>query len=74
MPLRAARRFEYLMPQAPKAAPATQVQISLLSAPLIASAIPAIIHTAVPKVIRVTTEFISDLLPELIRKAYKRWL
>jgi hypothetical protein len=25
-------------------------------------------------VIRVTTELISDLLPELIEKAYKRWL
>jgi hypothetical protein len=25
-------------------------------------------------VIRVTTELISDLFPELIEKAYKRWL
>jgi hypothetical protein len=71
MPLRAARRFEYLIPQVPKAVPATQVHINLLSAPLIASAIAAITQTTVPKVIRVTTELISDLLSELMEKAYK---
>jgi len=33
----------------------------------------AITQITVPKVIRVTTELISDLFPELIEKAYKRW-
>ena len=51
-----------------------QVQINLLSAPPIASAIAAITQATVPKVIRVTTELISDLFLELIEKAYKRWL
>jgi hypothetical protein len=32
---------------------------------------PAITHATVPKVIRVTTDLISDELSELIEKAYK---
>ena len=77
MPLRAARRFEERIPHAPSAAPATHVQINLLSAPVIAKYKAAITHATVPKVIRVTTDLISDLfseLPfELTKEAYKRW-
>ena len=77
MPLRAARRFEYRIPHAPSAAPATHVQINLLSAPVIAKYKPAITHATVPKVIRVTTDFISEFfsepLTELMEEAYKRW-
>ena len=69
IPLRAARRFEYRIPQAPKAVPATQVQITFASAPVIARTIPAITHATVPKVIRVTTDFISELMEE----AYSIW-
>jgi hypothetical protein len=49
-----------------------QVQINLLSAPIITSAIAAIIQATVPKVIRDTTDLISDELFELIEKSYKR--
>jgi hypothetical protein len=70
IPLRAARRFEYRIPQAPSAAPATQVQITFASAPVITKTIPAITHAAVPKEIRVTTDFISELLFKSTKEAY----
>ena len=61
------------MPHAPKSAPATHVQITLASAPVIAKTIPAITHAAVPKEIRVTTDFISELFFKSTKEAYKRW-
>lgn len=47
--------------------------MSLASEPVIAKTIPAITHAAVPKEIRVTTVFISELLFKSTKEAYKRW-
>lgn len=41
-----------------------QVQITFDSAPVIAKTNPAIVHATVPKVIRVTADFISELMEE----------
>jgi hypothetical protein len=43
--------------------------MTFASAPVIARTNPAITQTAVPKVIRVTTDFISELMEE----AYSSW-
>ena len=49
------------------------VQITLASDPVIAKTIPAITHAAVPKEIRVTTDFISEFLFKSTKEAYKLW-
>jgi len=43
--------------------------MTFASAPVIAKTNPAIIHATVPKVIRVTTDLISELMEE----AYSLW-
>jgi hypothetical protein len=43
--------------------------MTFASAPVIARTNPAITHATVPKVIRVTTDFISELMEE----AYSKW-
>ena len=60
MPLLRERRIEYLIPVTPSAAPTTQVQIILLSAPTARAMTPALSHVIVPIAIRVTIDLIDD--------------
>ena len=45
----------------------------MASAPAITKIIAAITHAAVPKEIRVTTDFISELLFKFTKEAYWSW-
>ena len=52
--------MEYRIPQAPRTAPVTHVQIILLSAPMARATTPALSQAIVPAATRVTTDLIED--------------